>query len=848
MRIASVIDEHDDIITQKYVDEKINEAIKKIKVKGNYLPLNEDEFNEISNSGKLDPLVASQHKTGFLSEILYKSIHASLNIIHIDGQVFVQATPDTFILASVKYNKIHNNEPIACLGSLQSYARNHHGFVFTHSFYEVQDFASYDLRFITNENIIEIFSKMNIIVDISNYITLLNEIISGVTPSFIHYLFCGDLMYLTEFINFNKEMKKLQPKGDYITKSELNDKGYITEPIADNKYQPIGDYVTNNTLIGKKYIDENKLNNRGFITEVKADGRYQVKGNYITESELTSKDYITKASASSLYQAKGDYVTNTSINNKLGNYVKTTDLKANTVPTSDGSSNVEAEINSLKSKTTDLKPSDFKSNNKNKLITNIEFNSASKTLNISYVNNETSGIENLSIPYTTTGDLVDTKIDTHLSKKLNTVLDEILNKQSNIVATDIKGNTDKKILTSIKISTTVLSLFFINENGVRTKEDINISFFANKDDIKGCVKPNLLQGSFSEKYMFKIINNPDSYYKRKIGTFNIDDIERTPIITLSCTIEWDNLEYLNYSSFSMYGEGVNNPNLVIMGGEFKITKNSGHVRHVSTITIPSNSITEDNRSFDFYILCKYIRNGNINISDTKIEEGEQYTPHILYQPDIYTKNNLPSSKMIGFNLLQSQDYLDNGLIGSVKDLNSNFKVDIVSVTGIKITKISNTSEKIRVCRIKTDGLQSGLQDIELKRNHQAIISWSCNIYSSKYMNIHSMGLSSLGNAGYNYNIKSIDTECNIYKTFMFNMKDNTVYFDIFIDDNMKQGDWIIIKDLKIEEGPPTPIENDLKFIDNKMNTIDSNLDNLFSFISETLVSRSEFEEFKNSLK
>lgn len=69
--------------------------------------------------------------------------------------------------------------------------------------------------------------------------------------------------------------------SNYVTKTELNSKGYITE-------------------IPSEYITESELSNKGYITGIPSE--------YITETELNQKGYITSIPS--------EYVTETELNNK----------------------------------------------------------------------------------------------------------------------------------------------------------------------------------------------------------------------------------------------------------------------------------------------------------------------------------------------------------------------------------------------------------------------------------------------------------------------------------------------------------------------------------------------------
>ena len=102
---------------------------------------------------------------------------------------------------------------------------------------------------------------------------------------------------------------KYQPIGDYVTESQLEEKGYITtlktvngesligegdiviqggndgytKAEADAKFQPIGEYLT---AIPDNYITEDELNSKGYITTIPDE--------YVTDSELAAKGYITE--------------------------------------------------------------------------------------------------------------------------------------------------------------------------------------------------------------------------------------------------------------------------------------------------------------------------------------------------------------------------------------------------------------------------------------------------------------------------------------------------------------------------------------------------------------------------
>lgn len=105
----------------------------------------------------------------------------------------------------------------------------------------------------------------------------------------------------------------------YVTKSELNSKGYLTkvpaEYITESELNAMGyitsiptEYVTETELENKgylksvpsEYITETELQNKGYITAIPAE--------YVTETELQNKGYITSIPS--------EYVTETELTNK----------------------------------------------------------------------------------------------------------------------------------------------------------------------------------------------------------------------------------------------------------------------------------------------------------------------------------------------------------------------------------------------------------------------------------------------------------------------------------------------------------------------------------------------------
>ena len=101
-------------------------------------------------------------------------------------------------------------------------------------------------------------------------------------------------------------------KATFALKTEIPSvEEFITEAEADGKYQVKGTYLTS---VPDEYITDTELNDKGYITTTAADSKYQPKGTYltavpseyITESELTAKGYETTAHASSTYATKSE--------------------------------------------------------------------------------------------------------------------------------------------------------------------------------------------------------------------------------------------------------------------------------------------------------------------------------------------------------------------------------------------------------------------------------------------------------------------------------------------------------------------------------------------------------------
>ena len=127
--------------------------------------------------------------------------------------------------------------------------------------------------------------------------------------------------YVTETeLNAKGYLTQHQDLSAYAKKSELptvptkvsafeNDKGYLTEHQSlsaysttaqnDEKYQPKGDYLTS---VPSEYVTETELTNKKYLTSIPSE--------YITESELTAKGYATQTSVDSLSEELDDLKNN----------------------------------------------------------------------------------------------------------------------------------------------------------------------------------------------------------------------------------------------------------------------------------------------------------------------------------------------------------------------------------------------------------------------------------------------------------------------------------------------------------------------------------------------------------
>lgn len=96
-----------------------------------------------------------------------------------------------------------------------------------------------------------------------------------------------------DYIVLNDGVTEIQSAIQDIVSEDKLTEGIITA-VGDTKYQPIGDYVTNTelndkgyiTAIPNEYITDNELDSKGYLTSI--------PNEYVTEAELNSKGYLTE--------------------------------------------------------------------------------------------------------------------------------------------------------------------------------------------------------------------------------------------------------------------------------------------------------------------------------------------------------------------------------------------------------------------------------------------------------------------------------------------------------------------------------------------------------------------------
>lgn len=96
-----------------------------------------------------------------------------------------------------------------------------------------------------------------------------------------------------DYIVLNDGVTELQSAIQDIVFEDKLTEGIITA-VGDTKYQPIGDYVTNTelndkgyiTAIPNEYITDDELDSKGYLTSIPEE--------YVTETELIRKGYLTE--------------------------------------------------------------------------------------------------------------------------------------------------------------------------------------------------------------------------------------------------------------------------------------------------------------------------------------------------------------------------------------------------------------------------------------------------------------------------------------------------------------------------------------------------------------------------
>ena len=122
---------------------------------------------------------------------------------------------------------------------------------------------------------------------------------------------------ISSFTNDSGYLTKIP--SEYVTETELNNKGYLTEHQDLSSYAKRTEIPTKVseldndknylTTIPSEYVTDTELNAKGYLTTIPSE--------YVTETELNNKkyltsvpsDYKTKTENDSLYQAKGNYLT-----------------------------------------------------------------------------------------------------------------------------------------------------------------------------------------------------------------------------------------------------------------------------------------------------------------------------------------------------------------------------------------------------------------------------------------------------------------------------------------------------------------------------------------------------------
>ena len=124
---------------------------------------------------------------------------------------------------------------------------------------------------------------------------------------------------------------------EYITETELDAKGYLTEhqSLADYaKKSEIPDVSGFLTSIPDEYVTEAELDAKGYLTEHQSLAEYakksdipdvsgfitEIPSEYVTETELDAKGYLTE------HQSLAEYATKDYVSNALTPYAKTENI------------------------------------------------------------------------------------------------------------------------------------------------------------------------------------------------------------------------------------------------------------------------------------------------------------------------------------------------------------------------------------------------------------------------------------------------------------------------------------------------------------------------------------------
>ena len=172
----------------------------------------------------------------------------------------------------------------------------------------------------TNEKTLNLLSSSgnggNVNIDLSNYITkeeLENKgYITSIPSDYITEEELEDKGYITEHQDLSNYALKSEIPTDYITEIPSE---YITETELTAKNYALKseiptDYITEEELEDKGYITEHQdLSNYALKSEIPTDYITEIPSEYITETELEDKGYIT--------EIPSEYITETELEEEL---------------------------------------------------------------------------------------------------------------------------------------------------------------------------------------------------------------------------------------------------------------------------------------------------------------------------------------------------------------------------------------------------------------------------------------------------------------------------------------------------------------------------------------------------